>query len=187
MTPRGEKFSEESAVELSKIDHCMLICGHYEGLDERIMPLIDKEISLGDFVLTGGEIACMAVIDAVCRLVPGVLSTNESFEEESFYSNLLEYPQYTRPEVFMDMKVPDVLLSGHHRKIDEWRRYESLKLTLERRPDLLDKAELNKKDKEMLKKLLMKIINNIVIKKVLCYNRPCVSTGVPLHATCMNV
>ncbi|SKA92162.1 tRNA (guanine37-N1)-methyltransferase [Caloramator quimbayensis] len=150
MSPKGEVFNQNISKELSNINHVMLICGHYEGIDERIMPLIDREISIGDFVLTGGEIACMAIIDSVSRLIPGVLSSNESFEDESFYSGLLEYPQYTRPEEFRGMKVPDVLLSGHHENIRKWRRYESLKITYKRRPDLLKKIDLSNEDMKML-------------------------------------
>ncbi|MBQ3062080.1 MAG: tRNA (guanosine(37)-N1)-methyltransferase TrmD, partial [Clostridia bacterium] len=114
---------------------------------------VDEEISLGDFVLTGGEIAAMAVADAVCRMAPGVLSENACFEDESHYSGLLEYPQYTRPEVWQDMRVPDVLLSGHHENIRKWRRQQSLLLTRERRPDMFEKIELTKEDKKLLKDL----------------------------------
>lgn len=150
MSPKGERFKQSISKELCNIKHIMLICGHYEGIDERVMRLVDREISIGDFVLTGGEIACMAIIDSVSRLVPGVLSSNESYEDESFYSGLLEYPQYTRPEEFMGMRVPDVLLSGHHENIRKWRRYEALKITCERRPDLLEKADLTREDRKML-------------------------------------
>lgn len=150
LTPRGKRYNQELAKELSNRKHIMLICGHYEGIDERIMPLVDLEISIGDFVLTGGELASMIIIDSVSRLVPGVLSTNVSFENESFYNGLLEYPQYTRPREFRGMKVPDVLLSGNHKDIDEWRRYQSLKLTYIKRPDLLKNAELTKEDLRML-------------------------------------
>lgn len=152
MSPRGRKFTQNDAKRLSNINNIMLICGHYEGLDERIMPLIDEEVSIGDFVLTGGEIASMAMIDAISRLLPGVLSTSESFEDESFYDGLLEYPHYTRPEVFRDMRVPEILLSGHHANINDWRRYQSLKLTSERRPDLYEKIELTKKDRKLLQR-----------------------------------
>lgn len=150
LSPRGEKFTQNTAKELSKMDNIVMICGHYEGIDERIMPLIDREISIGDFVLTGGELACMAIIDSVSRLIPGVLSAAESFVEESFYSGFLEYPQYTRPEEFRGMRVPDVLLSGHHENIRKWRRYQSLKITMERRPDLLKDYILTKEDKKIL-------------------------------------
>ena len=153
MSPRGLRFNQQTARELSSRGHIALVCGHYEGIDERIMELVDCEISIGDFVLTGGEIASMAVIDTVARLVPGVLSSSLSYEEESFYSGLLEYPQFTRPEVFRDMRVPEVLLSGHHEKIRQWRRYESLKITYKRRPDLLKKTELSREDIKMLNKI----------------------------------
>jgi tRNA (guanine37-N1)-methyltransferase len=160
MSPRGKRFNQILCRELSDIKHIMLICGHYEGIDERIMPLVDMEISLGDFVLTGGEIAAMAVVDSVSRMVPGVLSSSESFEDESFYQGLLEHPQYTRPEVFMDMKVPDVLLSGNHENIRQWRRFQSLKLTLHKRPDLLKKAKLSEKDIQMLQRIKTEISSN---------------------------
>lgn len=153
LSPRGERFNQSIAKELSSMDNIAMICGHYEGIDERIMPLVDREISIGDFVLTGGELACMVIIDSVSRLIPGVLSTNESYEEESFYSGLLEYPQYTRPEEFRDMRVPEVLLSGHHENIKKWRRYQSLKITLKRRPDLLKDFSFTKEDKKILKEI----------------------------------
>lgn len=153
MSPKGKRFSQHRSKQLTEKKHLMLICGHYEGIDERIMPLVDMEISIGDFILTGGEIASIAIIDSVSRLIPGVLSQEESYEDESFSEGLLEYPQYTRPEEFRGMKVPDVLLSGHHEKIRQWRRAESLKITLERRPDLLENAILDKKDKKILDSL----------------------------------
>lgn len=150
MAPGGRVFNQEIAKELSKKDHLVLICGHYEGIDERIKPVINDEISIGDYVLTGGELASMVVTDAVCRMIPGVLSSRESFEEESFYDGFLEYPQYTRPEVYRGMKVPDVLLSGHHEKVRLWRRYQSLKRTLNRRPELIDEKNLSKEDRKLL-------------------------------------
>jgi tRNA (guanine37-N1)-methyltransferase len=153
MSPRGEKYNQSVAKRLKDMEHIMLICGHYEGLDERIMDIVDCEVSIGDFVLTGGEIACMAVIDSVSRLVPGVLSTEESYSDESFYSGLLEYPQYTRPEDFRGKMVPEVLLSGHHENIRQWRRYQSLKITYKRRPDLLKTLKLNKEDTKILNKI----------------------------------
>lgn len=153
MSPRGRRFNQQIAKELYDRKHIAFICGHYEGLDERIMNLVDEEISIGDFVLTGGEIASMAIIDTVARLVPDVLSTSESYEDESFYSGLLEYPHYTRPEDFRGMKVPDVLVSGHHEKIRQWRRYQSLKTTYERRPDLLSGIEFSKEDAKILKRI----------------------------------
>lgn len=153
LSPRGERYSQSIAKELSQKENIMLICGHYEGIDERIMPLVDCEISIGDYILTGGELGSMVIIDSVSRLIPDVLSTKESYEEESFYSGLLEYPQYTRPEEFREMKVPDVLLSGHHENIRKWRRYQSLKITLMRRPDLIKKFSLNKEDKKFLNEI----------------------------------
>lgn len=153
MSPRGEKYSQNRAKSLSEKEHLLFICGHYEGLDERIMELADLELSIGDFVLTGGEIASMAVIDSAARLISGVLSSPESFEDESFYNGLLEYPQYTRPEEFRGMKVPEVLLSGHHENIKKWRKYKSLDITFDRRPDLLKNKKLNKDDAKMLSKI----------------------------------
>lgn len=138
LTPQGQKFDQTLARRLStKADTLILICGRYEGFDERIRDLVDMEISLGDFVLTGGEIPAMAVVDAVARLVPGVVGKSESLVQESFSEQMLEYPQYTRPEVFQGKRVPKVLLSGNHGKIEEWRRKEALKRTKKRRPDLL--------------------------------------------------
>jgi tRNA (guanine37-N1)-methyltransferase len=144
LTPQGQTYRQETANQLAKTDHLILICGHYEGFDERVRSLVDMEISIGDYVLTGGEIGAMAIVDSVARLLPGVLSSDESFEEESFYHGLLEYPQYTRPQDFMGMKVPDVLISGNHQEVDKWRKEEALKRTRERRPDLLNKTD--KKD-----------------------------------------
>jgi tRNA (guanine37-N1)-methyltransferase len=137
LTPQGKKFDQKLAKKLSKFKHVAMICGRYEGFDERIRSLVDMEISLGDFVLTGGEIPAMAVLDATARLVPGVVGKSESLTEESFSEDLLEYPHYTRPEVFDAKKVPKVLLSGDHAKIREWRKKEGLKRTKKRRPDLL--------------------------------------------------
>jgi tRNA (guanine37-N1)-methyltransferase len=146
LTPQGKTFNQKIARDLSKLKTVVLICGRYEGFDERIRSLVDMEISLGDFVLTGGEVPTMAVLDAVARLVPGVVGKSESLVQESFSENLpagqagmLEYPQYTRPEVFGKMRVPKVLLTGNHGKIAEWRASEALKRTKKRRPDLLKK------------------------------------------------
>ena len=150
--PRGEKFTQDIAKKLSKEKELIFLCGHYEGIDERVYKHIDLEISLGDFVLTGGEMACIPVIDSICRLIPGVLSSNESFEEESFYNGLLEYPQYTRPEVFEGDRVPEVLLSGHHENVRKWRRMKSLTLTKLKRPDLFGLVNLSKEDEKFLKK-----------------------------------
>lgn len=154
LTPQGRKFDQRIAEELSKERNLMLLCGHYEGIDERVIEeIVTDEISIGDFVLTGGELAAMSVIDAVARLIPGVLNKEESFENESFSDGLLEYPQYTRPPVFMGNAVPDVLLSGHHANIDKWRREKSLERTYLKRPDLLKNADLSDKDIKFLKGL----------------------------------
>jgi len=149
--PKGKIFNQEMAVKMSKLERIALLCGHYEGIDERVYSVIDEEISLGDFILTGGEIAAMAIIDAVTRLIEGVLSHPQSAIEESFANNLLEYPQYTRPEVFRGMKVPEILLSGNHAEIAKWRRQKSLEITLLKRPDLLKKAVLTEEDKKFLR------------------------------------
>lgn len=139
MTPQGIPFNQKMAEELSDEDDIVLLCGHYEGIDERVLELIVTDnVSIGDFVLTGGELPAMMIVDAVSRLVPGVLGCDESALYESFYDGLLEYPQYTRPETFMDMKVPEVLLSGHHKNIADWRYEKSLERTKERRPDLFE-------------------------------------------------
>lgn len=154
LTPKGKVYNQSLAKELSKEQHLILLCGHYEGIDNRIVEnYIDDEISIGDYVLTGGEISAMVIVDTVARLIPGVLSGKESYEEESHYNGLLEYPQYTRPRVFRGHKVPEVLLSGNHKKIKEWRMYQSLKLTYLRRPDLIDKIELSEEQIKMLKKI----------------------------------
>ena len=150
--PRGKTFNQDIANELAKEENLIFLCGHYEGIDERVYKHIDMEISLGDFVLTGGEMAAIPVIDSVLRLIPGVLGKEESFMEESFYNGLLEYPQYTRPEEFEGDKVPDILLSGHHENIRKWRRFQSLKITKERRPDMYNKVTLTKEDIKILKK-----------------------------------
>lgn len=150
--PRGKTFSQELAKKMSSQSELIFICGHYEGIDERIYNFIDMELSLGDFVLTGGEMACIPIVDSICRLIPGVLSSSESYTDESFYNGLLEYPQYTRPECFDDMKVPEVLTSGHHENIRKWRRAQSLKITKERRPDLFNNLVLTKEDIKLLNK-----------------------------------
>lgn len=138
LTPDGVPYKQEIACELSKKKHLILVCGHYEGFDERIRTLCDREISIGDYVLTGGEVPAMVLVDSITRLLPGVI-TEESFENDSFQENLLDYPNYTKPRVYRGMEVPEVLLSGDHQKIDQWRREESLKKTESRRPDLLNK------------------------------------------------
>ena len=153
MSPKGETFTQKKAVELSRKDRIVLLCGHYEGIDERVIEeIVDEELSLGDYVLTGGELPALTVADAVCRMLPGVLSDDLCFEEESHFSGLLEYPQYTKPAVWNDREVPEVLLSGNHAKIAEWRRVKSLLLTMEKRPDMLTADMLDKKDLKLLKK-----------------------------------
>lgn len=138
MTPQGQVFNQGLAEELAKEEDLIVLCGHYEGVDERILEMIVTDnVSIGDYVLTGGELPAMVMIDCISRLVPGVLNNEVSAEFESFHENLLEYPQYTRPEEFMGMRVPDILLSGHHANIEKWRHEQSVKRTRERRPDLL--------------------------------------------------
>jgi tRNA (guanine37-N1)-methyltransferase len=149
--PKGRTFNQQVAKELSAESELIFLCGHYEGIDERVFRYVDDEISLGDFVLTGGEMACIPIVDSICRLIPGVLSTSESFMEESFYQGVLEYPQYTRPECFDGDSVPEILLSGHHENIRKWRRLQSLKITKERRPDLFKKVTLSKEDSKLIK------------------------------------
>lgn len=154
MTPQGKVFNQSVAAELAAEEDLAFLCGHYEGIDERALELIVTDtLSLGDYVLTGGELPAMVMIDCISRLVPGVLNNDVSAEEESFHDNLLEYPQYTRPEVFRGMSVPEVLLGGHHKKIEEWRRQQSVKRTLERRPDLLEDARLTLKEVKYLESL----------------------------------
>ncbi|MDE5834912.1 MAG: tRNA (guanosine(37)-N1)-methyltransferase TrmD [Ruminococcus sp.] len=139
MSPKGKVFTQQRAVELSKMENILIICGHYEGVDQRIIDrIVDEEISIGDYVLTGGEIPAMAVVDAVSRMCDGVLSDEACFKDESIYSGLLEYPQYTRPEVWEGENVPAVLLSGHHKNIEKWRLEKSIEVTSQRRPDLLE-------------------------------------------------
>lgn len=155
LSPQGRRLDHETVRRLSGYRRLVLICGHYEGIDERITDLyVDEELSIGDYVLTGGELAALVVIDAVSRQVPGVLGDQGSLEEESFNEELLEYPQYTRPEVFEGVKVPDVLLSGHHDNIRRWRRKERLRRTALRRPDLLRGRTLDREDRELLEAAL---------------------------------
>ena len=157
MTPQGQTFNQSIPEELAKEEDLVFLCGHYEGIDERALELIVTDyLSVGDYVLTGGELPAMVMIDCISRLVPGVLNNDVSAEIESFHDNLLEYPQYTRPEVYEGKKVPEVLLSGHHKNIETWRRQQSIKRTLERRPDLLADANLSKKEKQYLAELLAK-------------------------------
>ena len=151
--PRGIPFNQEIAKELSLEENLIFVCGHYEGIDERVYKFVDLEISLGDFVLTGGEMASIPIVDSICRLIPGVLSREESFMDESFYNGLLEYPQYTRPECFEGDSVPEILLSGHHENIRKWRKLKSLNITMQRRPDLYNKYTLSKDDIKLLKNM----------------------------------
>ncbi len=154
VTPQGTVFRQSMAEEFAKEDDLIFLCGHYEGIDERILEeIVTDYVSIGDYVLTGGELPSLVMIDAISRLIPGVLNNETSAEFESFHDNLLEYPHYTRPVEYHGKKVPDVLLSGHHANIEKWRREQSLKRTLERRPDLLETANLTKEDKKYLKKL----------------------------------
>ncbi|WP_203339707.1 tRNA (guanosine(37)-N1)-methyltransferase TrmD [Planococcus beijingensis] len=154
MCPQGERFTQQKAEELAAEKELVFICGHYEGYDERIREhLVTDEISIGDFVLTGGELAAMTVIDSIVRLLPGVLGNADSPVRDSFSTGLLEHPQYTRPAEFRGWKVPEVLTSGNHGKVDQWREEQTLKRTLERRPDLLDKIELNDKQQKIIAQL----------------------------------
>ena len=154
MTPQGRTFTQKIAEELAKEEELVFLCGHYEGVDERVIEeIVTDEISIGDFVLTGGELAAAAIIDAVSRLVPGVLNKEKSHEIESFSDGLLEYPQYTRPPVFMGREVPEILLSGHHANIDKWRREQSIIRTYRKRPDMLEGAVLSDKERKFLESL----------------------------------
>ena len=154
LTPQGKRLDQEMAKEMSGHKHWILICGRYEGLDERVrLMVVDREISIGDYILTGGEIPALVVIDAVSRYVPGFLGCERSVEEDSFSHGLLEYPQYTRPPIYRGVAVPDILLSGHHAQIERWRRQESLRKTFLQRPDLLEKAGLSEEDNAFLREL----------------------------------
>ncbi len=153
LTPQGKVLNQKKVEELSKEEHLILLCGHYEGIDQRVLDkIVDEEISIGDYVLTGGEIPAMVLIDSVSRYVEGVLS-EDSISEESFSQGILEYPQYTRPEIFEGMKVPEILQSGHHENIKKWRRCEALKNTYNKRQELLENVELSEQDKKYLEKI----------------------------------
>ncbi len=154
MSPQGKVFNQRMAEELAQEEELVFLCGHYEGIDERVLEeIVDEEVSIGDYVLTGGELPALVIMDAVSRLVGGVLHNEDSAEFDSFHDNLLEYPQYSRPEVWRDKVVPPILMSGHHANVEKWRREQSLIRTLERRPDLLENANLSKQDKKFLAKL----------------------------------
>ncbi|MGM8214448.1 tRNA (guanosine(37)-N1)-methyltransferase TrmD [Bacillaceae bacterium W0354] len=154
LCPQGERYNQQKAEQLAQEDHLIFICGHYEGYDERIREhLVTDEISIGDYVLTGGELGAMVMTDSIVRLLPGVLGNEESAIHDSFTNQLLEHPHYTRPSDFKGMKVPEVLTSGNHKKIEKWRKYESLKRTFNRRPDLIDELQLTKEEYEMLQEI----------------------------------
>lgn len=155
LSPQGRVLNQKLVEEFGSCNHLVLLCGHYEGIDERVIEeIVDEEVSIGDYVLTGGELPAMVLIDAISRMVPGVLSSEESYSEESHYNGLLEYPQYTRPYEFNGREVPDVLMSGHHDNINRWRKQQSLKRTYIKRPDLFKKLNLNDKDLKLLKESL---------------------------------
>ncbi len=153
-TPQGKTLRQEMAREYAKMSHLILLCGHYEGVDQRVIDrFVDEEISIGDYILTGGELPAMVFIDCVSRLIPGVLGSSQSVEEESFSEGLLEYPHYTRPQVYEGFKVPEVLLSGNHKEIEEWRKKESLLNTLKKRPDLLKDVDLTLEERKIIDEL----------------------------------
>ena len=155
LTPQGKVFSQKMAEDLAREENLIFLCGHYEGIDERVIEeIVTDEVSIGDYVLTGGELPAMVMMDTISRLVPGVLSNSDSAVSESFSDGLLEYPQYTRPEVWREKSVPEILLSGHHGNVDRWRREQSIIRTLAKRPDLLETAPLDKNDRKFLRKLL---------------------------------
>lgn len=154
LSPQGKTLTQARVKELAELENIALLCGHYEGVDQRIIDeIVDEEISIGDYVLTGGELPALILADSISRMLPGVLANEDAFTLESHYSGLLEHPQYTRPFEWHGQQVPDVLISGHHANIERWQRQQSLKRTFERRPDLLESADLNKKDIEYLEKL----------------------------------
>lgn len=155
MSPQGETLTQKKLVELSQYENICILCGHYEGVDERVLDeYVDEQISIGDYVLTGGELPALVLADSLSRLAPGVLSDDECFEEESHYNGLLEYPQYTKPAVWRDRAVPDVLLSGHHANVEKWRREQMIIRTADKRPDMIEKADLTDKEKKFLEEYL---------------------------------
>ena len=159
LTPQGNTLNQAKVEELAKNEHLILLCGHYEGIDQRVIDkIVDEEISIGDYVLTGGEIPAMVLIDSVSRYIEGVIKS-DSKEEESFSQGLLEYPQYTRPEEFEGQKVPEVLLSGHHQKIEKWRKEQAIKITLNKRPDLIKKYNFSEEEKKILEKIENEVPN----------------------------
>ena len=154
LSPQGQRLNQQTATRLAAEEHLILLCGHYEGIDERALKFIDEEVSIGDYILTGGELGAMVLVDAVSRLVPGVLGDETSAQDESFAQGLLEYPQYTRPRCFMEMEVPPVLLSGHHEEIRRWRMKLSLYRTLLKRPDLLLNRTYDSEERKLLEEIL---------------------------------
>lgn len=155
LCPRGKKLTQSKVNELAKEKHLILVCGHYEGVDERVSDLVDEQISIGDFVLTGGELPAMVLIDAVARHIPGVVKEKDSVENDSFYNGLLDHPSYTKPEEFNGQKIPEVLLSGNHKEINNWRRRQALNKTLLERPELLALARISDQDKKILNEILI--------------------------------
>ena len=161
LSPQGKTFSQGMAEELAEAEELVFLCGHYEGIDERVLEeIVTDYVSIGDYILTGGELPAMIMVDAISRLVPGVLHNDVSAEFESFQDNLLEYPQYSRPEIWHDKRVPEVLLSGHHANIEKWRREQSIIRTAKNRPDLLEKAELTEKEKEEVVRKSLQLEDN---------------------------
>ena len=161
MSPKGGVLTQQKAKELAELPHIAILCGHYEGVDQRVLDaIVDEEISIGDYVLTGGELPALVLIDCVARMLDGTLSSEEGRVRESHYNGLLEYPQYTKPAVWHDREVPEVLLSGHHENIAHWRREMSLRETLQKRPDLLEKADLTQQERDFLKKLQKEATQN---------------------------
>jgi len=157
MCPTGEKLTQQKAMELAEAEHLIIICGHYEGVDERVRKnLVTEEVSIGDYVLTGGELPAMVLIDCLARLIPGVVKEGESVVRDSFYEGLLDHPSYTKPEEFEGERVPEVLRSGHHEEIEKWRRKEALKLTFFRRPELLASAKLSAEDRQMIQDIILR-------------------------------
>ena len=156
LSPQGKTLNQKRVEELGQKNHLVLLCGHYEGIDYRVMEQVDEEISIGDYILTGGELAAMVLVDAVSRMIPGVLGAEESASEESFSGALLEYPHYTRPRTYHGQEVPEVLLSGHHENIRRWRKQQSLLMTLLKRPELLLNREYDAEEKELLQEILFK-------------------------------
>ncbi len=161
MSPQGKTLTQQRVRELAQMDNVAILCGHYEGIDERVIEeIVDEEISIGDYVLTGGELPALVLADSISRMLPGVLANDEAFTDESHYSSLLEYPQYTRPFEWHGRQVPDILISGHHANIERFRRQKSLERTYLRRPDMLSKAELSKKDIEYLRQFKLRLKEN---------------------------